>query len=283
MKEKKKLLPQHFPNGQRFTEEQLQPLNNAQENLPGRAIGGMIGTAIITIGLALLFSNAIGGVIGNTLAAVVWILLPVGVLLSFSSAMKSVKNAYRQLGITDEEYKIASENLRNDTVADNNVPTVASAGGTAFTSQGFDAPVYYRFKCKKCGQVSEWRKYTLTASTQQQLETKKVDFTKLTEKKKKCFENKRGYLRYYLDRKCSHCGHMQTKGANPLFAILMTPIGLFCLLGFIFTVSMDPLLSSVFYLPFFLLMVAAYILYIVKRVTLVVPEYRFTKPDDYID
>ena len=288
MKNDKHLLPEHFPKEKQFTEEQLKPLNDAIDSLPGRLAGGIIGFFVLVVILSIFFSQAIGGTVGNAIAAIVWILFPAGAGLAFSLASKPVKEASAKLGITLEEYKAAVNNRNNNTAAESGVP--GSLTEQKPVSMGYDATVYYRYTCKNCKKDSGWKTFFLTASSQRDLDIKKADFRKLTEKKKKCFENKQGYLTYSLDRTCPHCGkvHAAKKPSIVPVILLAIPVALFlCSLFFLisekakgaFVSGFLPIILFliIFLVPFIILLIR----YIIFSRSLTVPEYRFERPDDF--
>ena len=316
---KNKLLPEHFPNGQRFTEEQLEPLNNAQDNLLRSAVGKAIIVFVMVIGLALLFSLAIGGAVGNTLAAIVWILFPVGIALSFTSSMKTVKDEYKKLGVTDEEYKTALENRKNNTAADSTAvqspqtvnQTVSQRTAAVPPSQAVDhtvpqnpsaksgdhpaeAMVYYRFICKRCKQTSSWNSFTIGAVSQKQLDLKLTAFREQTCEKKEFFESKNSFVPYSLKHVCPHCGALQPNKpaglAFPVISIFLCIIGIMVFISAMIGICQattvywwSVIVEFSILIPMILSPVFAFSRYNNLRKKAIPPEYRFEKPDDFTE
>lgn len=223
MNPNKVLHPEHFSDSTRFTEEQLEPLNKAIDEQASLGFGRGIFFMLLCFGVGILLSTVVKGTIGYTLSVFAYIAAPAALGLSTAAAAKRVKNECEKLGISQEEFKAALNNRKNNQVVNEQGQIVAQN-----MSLGADATVWYRFTCSKCGKDSGWKNYTLSAKDRDNLLIKTEEFKKLTGKKKRYFENKNGFCTYSLDNVCPHCGSKQIKKKMSLLWPLLSLIpGLF--------------------------------------------------------
>lgn len=205
-----KILPQHIPNGERFTENDLKAVNEKLEHQYKKEAISWVGTLIGMFALGGIMS-AIGGFIGYVLAVICFIgAIPVSAIMASKPGKTTFKEA-SQLGIDGETWKSVIANLNQDKYV---------WGDTV------SKKIQYRFKCRKCKKVSNWFDYTFSSCTEDSLAEKLDDFKIQTMDKGYFFENKKkiGGVRYSLKRQCPSCGKIQPKCSPRWWTVLLTAV-----------------------------------------------------------
>lgn len=113
---KKNILPQHIPDGQGYTEESLRELNSELRSFAPKGLFAMFGTFIGCLVLASIFKWCINGFIGNLLALITAISMPILVVLISKLSQRGYIKAAEKIGIDQNRLKEAIDN-RNKWVA----------------------------------------------------------------------------------------------------------------------------------------------------------------------
>ena len=204
------ILPQHIPNGENFSENDLKAVNEKLSQQYKKEAISWMGTLIGMFALGGIMS-AIGGAVGYVLAVICFVgAVPVSAIMASKPGKATFKEA-SQLGIDGETWKSVIANLNQDKYA---------WGETA------SKKIQYRFKCRKCKKVSNWFDYTFTSCTEASLTEKLNDFKNQTMSKGYFFENKKkiGSVRYSLKRQCPSCGKMQPKCSPRWWTVPLTAV-----------------------------------------------------------
>lgn len=116
MKKGKKIVPQHIPNGQNYTEESLRELNSELSKFAYLALILYLGSEIGLFILSIIFVRVIGGVIGYVLALLMILAMPLCIVLVAKISQKGYMAAAERIGLTPELLKETLDN-RNKSVA----------------------------------------------------------------------------------------------------------------------------------------------------------------------
>ncbi len=201
----KPLLPEHIPNGARFSKDDLQPLNQALEKAAKSTPFYWLIPMLVLFALGFLMTQA-GGFVGNMLAVVFFIAaIPVSAFSALKPG-KKILNMAAALGIDAASWKAAAANRAAD----------ARAWGESVSMN-----VLYRFRCRKCGQDTQWFAHTLTSCTAETMQDKIAGFLHQVVDKSRYFEHKRGAVRYKLVRVCPSCGKKQRRHPPRWWTILL--------------------------------------------------------------
>jgi len=205
-----KILPQHIPNGERFTENDLKSVNDKLEVQYKKEAFCWIGTLIGMFALGGIMS-AIGGAVGYMLAVVCFIgAIPVSTIMARKPSKTTFKEVAK-LGMDNETWKASLANLNEDKYA---------------WGETVSKKIRYRFTCRKCKKVSSWFEHTFESCTDESLTEKLNDFKHQTMDKGYFYENRKriGSVRYSLKRQCPSCGKIQPKCSPRWWTVPLTAL-----------------------------------------------------------
>ena len=207
-----RLLPEHIPGGERFSEEDLAPMNEVWQSSETR-IQTWIMIPILVIVMILIAFIPLKGAIGYTLKVVLFIGFPALIVFVLTRPGRLLKKEMEKeadlLGISAEDIGAACQNCINDRRA---------------WGEPCSRTIRYRFKCRRCQKESDWREFTLTSCTEESMREKIEEFKRQTTKKRRYFEHKHGAVRYSLERQCPHCGKLQPKHPPRLWLMILLPL-----------------------------------------------------------
>lgn len=193
------ILPEHIPGGERFSAEDLEPMNEVWQSKK-MLIMTAIMIPILVIVMILIAFIPLKGAIGYTLKVVLFIGFPALIVFVLTRPGRLLKKEMEKeadlLGISAEDIGAACQNCINDRRA---------------WGEPCSQIIRYRFRCRKCKTESDWIEYVLTSCTEDTLREKLEEFKRQITVKRRFYDNKTGIAKYSLERQCPHCGALQRK------------------------------------------------------------------------